>query len=177
MPVREKFRSGAAWFLKTMGFGMPVREKLGSGAAQFLEPGEHIQAVFSAHRWRPWYDQGGSDLYYAVVATDRRILLFKLDFFGRVAYVSGEVQRETQLGPCSATPHRIRAFSTELIVNRHFFKDVEEADRAAGFHCPRTLTGGRICKICTLSGICPERSRNPIRGPVILRRGLDPSGG
>ena len=62
---------------------------------------------------------------------------------GRRAVNHGYSRSPELPDPCSATPHRIRAFSTELIVNRHFFKDVEEADRAAGFHWPADSYEGK----------------------------------
>jgi len=41
--------------------------------------------------------------------------------------------RKTKLGPCSDLLHLLPAFGTDLALNRRFFKDVAEADRAAGF--------------------------------------------
>jgi hypothetical protein len=109
------------------GSGMAVRDRLRKDAAQYLEEGEQVQAVFYAKRPTMEYNDR------AVVATDRRLLLLELNFFGRAKGLVGEVPRETRLGPCSGFMHPIDAFSTRLAINRRFFKDVAEADRAAGF--------------------------------------------
>jgi hypothetical protein len=106
---------------------MAVRDRLRKGAAQYLEPDEQVQAVFYAKRPVMEYNDR------AVVATDRRLLLLELNFFGRPTGLAGEVPREIKLGPCSGFMHPIDAFGTRLDVNRRFFKDVAEADRAAGF--------------------------------------------
>ena len=45
----------------------------------------------------------------------------------------GPLPRKTKLGPCNGLLHPLPAFGTDLAVNRRFFKDVAEADRAAGF--------------------------------------------
>jgi len=109
------------------GAGMAVRDRLRKGAAQYLEPDEQVQAVFYAKRPEMEYNDR------AVVATDRRLLLLRLNFFGRPTGLAGEVPRETKLGPCNGFMHPIDAFGTRLDINRRFFKDVAEADRAAGF--------------------------------------------
>ena len=106
---------------------MAVRDRLGKDAAQYLEPGEQVQAVFYAKRPTMQYNDR------AVVATDRRLLLLRLNFRGRARGLAGEVPRETKLGPCRGFMHPIDAFGTSLAVNFRFFKDVAEADRAAGF--------------------------------------------
>lgn len=106
---------------------MAVRDRLRRDAAQYLEPGEQVQAVFYAKRPITEYNDR------AVVATDRRLLLLELNFFGRAQGLVDEVPRETRLGPCSGFMHPIDLSGTRLAVNRRFFKDVAEADRAAGF--------------------------------------------
>jgi hypothetical protein len=104
---------------------MGVRDKLRKGAAQYLEVGEQIQAVFYAKRPTMQYNDR------AVVATDHRLLLLELNFFGRPMGVLGEAPRDIKLGPCRGLMHPITAFGTALAVNRRFFKDVAEADGAA----------------------------------------------
>lgn len=106
---------------------MAVRDRLRKDAAQYLEPGEQIQAVFYAKRPTMEYNDR------AVVATDRRLLLLNLNFFGRASGLAGEAPRETKLGPCSGFMHPTDAFGSRLDISRRFFKDVAETDRAAGF--------------------------------------------
>src|SRR5215831_14674150 len=74
----------------------------------------------------------------AVVATNRRLLLLKLNILGRATGLLGEAPRETRLGPCQGILTPLRAFDSPLQVSFRFFKDVDEADRAAGLHAPRT---------------------------------------
>jgi hypothetical protein len=105
---------------------MAIHDRLRKGAAQYLEPGEQIQAAFLAKRPTMQYNDR------AVVATDRRLLLLKLNFMGSPTGLAGELPRKTKLGPCSGFMYSIDVFGTDLAVNRRFFKDVTEADRAAG---------------------------------------------
>ena len=87
----------------------------------------------------------------AVVATDRRLLPLRLNFLGRATGLAGEVPRETKLGPCSGFLHPIDAFGTSLAVSFRFFKDVAEADRAAG----RLRVAGHLP--CTDTSVCSVR--------------------
>jgi hypothetical protein len=107
--------------------GTIARDLLRRDAAQYLAPGEQIQVIFAAKRPGVQFNDR------AVVATDRRLLLLKLNYFGSVTGLLGEAPRDTKLGPCSGFFHPIAAFGTPLGVNVRFFKDVAEADRAAGF--------------------------------------------
>jgi hypothetical protein len=111
---------------------MEVRDRLRRDAAQYLEAGEQIQAVFTARRPAARANDR------AVVATDRRLLLFRLNFFGRVTGLAGEAARETKLGPCFAPrQHPLDVFGTRLYVHRLFFGDIAEADRHADEDRPR----------------------------------------
>lgn len=107
--------------------GMAVRDRLRKDAAKYLEPDEQIQAVFYAKRPSVMYNDR------AVVATDRRLLLLELNFFGRATGLEGEAPRDVKLGPASGFVYPITAFDTPVGVSVRFFKDVAEADRAAGF--------------------------------------------
>ena len=114
---------------------LPVRDRLRNGATPYLEQGEQIQAVFLAAPWTPSWAPG-KPADRAVVATDRRILLFKLDFFQVVKKVTGQLPRETKLGPGNDGTHHIRVLDIDLAVPAGFCNDVKEADRAAGFQWP-----------------------------------------
>jgi hypothetical protein len=110
---------------------MALRDRLRTNAAQYLQPGEQIQAVFYAKRPSAQANDR------AVVATDRRLLLLKLNFFGRASGLLAEARCETRLGPCSGMLSPVAAFDTPLQVSRRFFRDVDEADRAAGLYTPQ----------------------------------------
>jgi len=104
-----------------------LRDKLRDGAQGYLQPGEQIQAAFLAKRPEVRYNDR------SVIATDRRILLFSLDFRGRPKAVLAELRRQTRLGPCTGwLLHPLAGFGVPLAVSRRFFTDVEEADRAVG---------------------------------------------
>jgi hypothetical protein len=111
---------------------MGVRDRLRKDAAKYLEPDEQVQAVFYAKR----PEARANDR--AVIATPRRLVLLKLNFFGRATGLLGEAPRETRLGPCRGMLSPIGAFDTPLQVSFRFFKDVNEADRAAGLDTPAT---------------------------------------
>jgi len=57
---------------------MTIEADLWTAASAHLEPGEQIQAVFPALRSAPWKLFGVDGVHnYAVVATDRRIAVFR----------------------------------------------------------------------------------------------------
>ncbi len=71
-----------------------IRSKLRDGATEYLQPGEQVQVAFLAkRRTTPYNDR-------AVVATDRRLLLLKLNFFRRPTALLGTSDRHVRLGPC-----------------------------------------------------------------------------
>ena len=106
---------------------MSIRGKLRDGATVYLQPGEQVQVAFLAkRRTAPYNDR-------AVVATDRRLLLLRLNFFGRPTALLGTSERHVRLGPCRGFMYRLPVFDSGLAVNKRFFSDVAEADRAAGF--------------------------------------------
>ena len=106
-----------------------VRDKLRLGASEYLEPNEQIQAVFLALSGARQYNDR------AVIATDRRLVLFRLNFSGRPVELMAETARGTKIGPCrGVVTHRFDAFGVRLAVSRRFFADVAEMDRLAGLH-------------------------------------------
>lgn len=86
-----------------------LREKLRANSQEFLEPGETIQAVFLVqtgpnpyllfltYLLLPWIN------YYAMVATDRRMLLLRSSMWRQsgVKEVADTLPRNTRLGPVS----------------------------------------------------------------------------
>ena len=109
---------------------VPQREHPGQlcrGATDQLRPSEEIQAVFLAKRPQvQWNDR-------AVVATNRRLLLFKVSRGGRPIEILDEADRSMRIGPCRGWMSPVDVFACSLAVNRRFFRDVADADRLAGF--------------------------------------------
>ena len=89
---------------------MAVRDRLRKGATPYLEAGEEIQAVFLVAC------AGAQNATEAVAATDRRLLLFRVDGFARPRSLVEETERATRLGPWSGLVfHRLPAFGGNLI--------------------------------------------------------------
>lgn len=63
----------------------------------------------------------------AIVATDQRSLLVKLNFLGRITGIVGEALRLTRLAPCAGIVHRVDSFGEPLVVGFRFFNDIGEA--------------------------------------------------
>ena len=105
---------------------MAWRQALREGAIAYLQPDEEIQAVFAAKRRTMQHNDR------AVVATDRRLFLLALNFFGRPTGMLAETDRHVRLGPGQGWMHPLTVFNADLVVNRRFFKDLAEADRSAG---------------------------------------------
>jgi hypothetical protein len=106
---------------------MGIRDKLRRGAQAYLAPGETIEAVFLVKRREVIYNDR------ALIATDRRLLLLEVNRWGGPIGVLAEQQRAVRLGPCTKFMHPMRLFGTVVWVNRRFYRDVDEADRLAGF--------------------------------------------
>jgi hypothetical protein len=105
---------------------MALRQVLRQGAVAYLQPGEEVQAVFAARRRTMLYNDR------AVVATERRLLLLALNFFGHPTGLLAETDRRVRLGPGRGLMHPLTVFDAGLVVSRRFFKDLAEADRSAG---------------------------------------------
>jgi hypothetical protein len=118
---------------------MSLRGVLRQDAEQkYLAAGERVQEAMLAVTIRPLlYPLGwlllSRDAYRAVICTNRRILLCKVDH--ATGCLEGLVQtkdRRTRLGP-PRTPlmHRISVFAYPVYVGRRFYKDVRRADAYA----------------------------------------------
>jgi hypothetical protein len=104
---------------------------------KYTAHGETVQAVMIGTTLRPLllYPLGwllvDRDSYRAIVCTDKRILLCKIDpVSGSLESLTEVIERDVLLGP-TRTPliHRITAFSTPISVGRRFYKDIRRADR------------------------------------------------
>ena len=137
---------------------MAVRDKLARGAEPFLRPGEEVEAVFLAKR----PNVQGNDR--AVIVTDRRLLLFGLNMLGRPTFLLAGQTRRVRLGPGAGALYRLPAFSEQrLSVHRRFFRDIDAADRAAGFEVGGAAGADTLPPGSGPAGSWPRSAR---RGPT-----------
>jgi hypothetical protein len=117
---------------------MAIRDKLAKAAAPHLRPGETIQASFVAQRGNPsWFLLSYWIIvvkgYYAVVATDQRILVFRTSGFSTSKFKSlhTELPRSTTLGePSGKVNYRLSLAGENVWVHRRFWNDVRAVDAA-----------------------------------------------
>jgi hypothetical protein len=110
---------------------MAIRDTLRSNAAHVLQPGEVIQAVFSAMTTSPWF---GLLVWFrgfrVVVVTDRRILVCRSGRFSGdlVKEVIRELPRNTRIGPATGVWFRCEVLGERLYIGNLFHKDIAKAD-------------------------------------------------
>ena len=116
---------------------MGIRDLIQKNASKHLEPGETIQAAFTAQTGPNPNFMFLSTLvaffakYVNVIATDRRILLVKASIWRRSAVgdIIETYPRETKLGPASGRLwSKIELGGNSYWVHRRFRKDAEAAD-------------------------------------------------
>ncbi len=115
-----------------------LRGKLRANTEQFLEPGENIQAVFlvqtgpTPYLFLLTYLLAFWTKYYAMVVTDRRILLLKASIWRQsdVKAVVDTLPRQTRFGPVSGLWGKIEIGDRRYWVHKRFHKDVAQADAA-----------------------------------------------
>jgi hypothetical protein len=118
---------------------MALRDKIAAAAAPFLEPGETVQTAFGAMGTSPYWSLLSywiiivKDANRAVVATDRRIILFRTarTRWTKFKKIEAEVPRATKLGEPSGLNWKTSALGPTIWVNKRFHKDVRETDAAA----------------------------------------------
>lgn len=119
---------------------MGARDRIRETAQPFLEPGENVQATFAAQTGPnpKWFFLTVLIMffakYFAIVVTDRRILVLRTSSFRPAAAkdVAATASRETKLGPVSGLWGEITLDGAKYYVHRRYFKDVEAADAARG---------------------------------------------
>jgi hypothetical protein len=119
---------------------MALRDSMRASAAAYLQPGETVQAVFSAQTASQWmagltgiFVFLNLNRYRIFVVTPRRIVVLdagKSSTKKARGFVA-ELPRSTRLGPCSGLWHVIPVGQEKLRVHRRFFKDIETADSQA----------------------------------------------
>jgi hypothetical protein len=114
---------------------MTIEADLWTAASAHLEPGEQIQAVFPALRSAPWKLFGVDGVHnYAVVATDRRIAVFRTSKWklSTVDALLDELPRSHRFGaPGGALYAKIRLGTVDAWVHRRFWGQVQAADAGA----------------------------------------------
>ncbi len=119
---------------------MALRDKIAAKAASELRPGETVQATFIAARANPmWVLVSWIILiakgYYAVVATDQRILVFRTSglAMSMIKGLAFELPRATRLGePTGKVNAKFTLNGEDVWVHRRFWGDVRAADAALG---------------------------------------------
>lgn len=85
---------------------MSMADKIAANAAPYLVPGEHVQAAFAVQKTLT--NRVGSGGYRAVVATDRRFLLFQSGTFSQTTLkkLLASLPRDQHLGPAKRSVPR-----------------------------------------------------------------------
>ncbi|WP_433225378.1 hypothetical protein [Actinomadura formosensis] len=117
---------------------MAIRDKMRANAAHVLQPGENIQAVFSAQPTDPYlalffWLTLFANVYRVIVVTDRRILVCRS---GRlrmtpVTEVLRELPRSTRIGSPSGLWWYCETLGEGLYVHKRFHTDINAADGVA----------------------------------------------
>lgn len=118
---------------------MALRDKIAASAAPQLRPGETVQASFIASRANPmWVLVSWIILivkgYYAVVATDQRILVFRTSGFAmsKLKGLQAELPRGTRFEePGGAVNAKITLNGEAVWVHRRFWDDVRAVNAAS----------------------------------------------
>jgi hypothetical protein len=115
---------------------MALRDKIKANAAHLLQPGESIQAVFTAQTTSMYWVFVSywiillRNAYRVIVVTDRRIMVCRTGRF-RVTPVKGllaELPRNTQIGPAHGMWYRSESLGEKLYIHKRFHKDIAAAD-------------------------------------------------
>lgn len=130
---------------------MALRDKIAAAAAPYLQPGETVQTAFGAMGTSPYWSLLSywiivvKDANRAVVATDRRIILFRTSRlrWTKFKQIETEVPRSTRLGEPSGLNWKCSAFGPTIWVNKRFHKDVRQTDAQAGAASPPPPTPAR----------------------------------
>ena len=119
---------------------MALRDSMRESAATYLKPGEPVQAIMGAQTASNWLLPLTGFIFfrfinsYRIVAvTPQRIVVLDAgkSSIKKARGIVTELPRSVQLGPGSGAWHVVPAGQEKLRVHRRFFKDMEQADKAA----------------------------------------------
>ena len=127
---------------------MAIRDKLRRNAEPHLEAGEQIQSIFTAQTGPNPYLSILTYLvffwikYYAIAATDRRILVFRASALrpSKIKSLVETFPRETRLGDMKGLWDKFTLGGQRYWVHKRFHKDVEAADAALPAAVPAETT-------------------------------------
>ena len=115
---------------------MNIRDKLVRSAEPFLEPGETVQAAFSAQTFSQywmlltyWFAYFRSS-YRIVVVTDRRIMVLNTLRFNaaKAKDVRRILPRATTIGSPTGTWWRTESLGEKLYIHKRYHEDLTAAD-------------------------------------------------
>lgn len=135
-PQPRTMLAGVAGSAYAPRMAIAIRDKIREKAAPHLEPGEQVQAVFSAQTFSQywallsWLIVMFKNAYRAVVVTDRRIVVFNTGKWSgaNVKQVLRVLPRSTAIGPASGLWWRSETLGERLYIHKRFHKDIAEAD-------------------------------------------------
>jgi hypothetical protein len=119
---------------------MALTDSMRESAATYLKPGEPVQAIMGAQTASNWLLPLTGFIFfrfinsYRIVAvTPQRIVVLDAgkSSIKKAHGIVTELPRSVQLGPGSGAWHVVPAGQEKLRVHRRFFKDMEQADKAA----------------------------------------------
>lgn len=109
---------------------MSMADKIWSNAEDHLDPGEQIQGAFAGQTTvRNRLGDGG---YRAVVATDRRFLVFRSGSFSQTVLkeLIEEAPRDQRLGEPAGVFCELTVGQQTMKVNRRYFDQIRAIDAA-----------------------------------------------
>jgi hypothetical protein len=123
---------------------MALRDQIRERVQPFLAPGEQIQAVIPAQTANPYLILISFWLIYlrnpyrVVVATDRRILVFRSGRSGvkNVKEILAEHPRSTLIGPGKGFWYKTDALGERLYIHKRFHSDLAASDAGASAVLP-----------------------------------------
>lgn len=109
---------------------MGMADKIQANAAPHVEPGERVQGAFAVQKTLT--NRVGHGGYRAVVATDRRFLVFQSGTFSQTTLkkLLTSLPRDQRLGPGSGVFHSIQLGEETMMVNFRYFKQLDAIDAA-----------------------------------------------
>ena len=109
---------------------MAMADKIIANAAEHLEPGEQVHGAFAVQKTVT--NKVGHGGYRAVVATDRRFLVFQSGTFSQTTLkkLIASLPRDQRLGPGSGVFHPVQLGDETMLVNFRYFKQLAAIDAA-----------------------------------------------